>query len=155
MVNESWSDPKYYFQINFFSKIDFIKNLYKQKKLKKYIYIGTPEIFGSNKTPINENAMLYNPTTPYASSKLALEMLLNNFIQKPVYKIIIARFSNFYGSGQPMHRLLPKLIYCINNHVKFPLQPESMHNMYRKIVTRETINFRAPTGCQVSTPPVM
>ena len=122
MVNESWSNPRYYFQINFFSKINFIKNLYKQKKLKKYIYIGTPEIFGSNKTPIKENAMLYNPTTPYASSKLALEMLLNNFILKPDYKIIIARFSNFYGCGQPMYRLLPKLIYCINNRIKFPLQ---------------------------------
>ena len=122
MVNESWLHPKHYFQINFFSKIDFIKNLHKQKKLKKYIYIGTPEIFGSNKKSIMEHSMHYNPSTPYASSKLALEMLLNNYINDTVNKIIIARFSNFYGSGQPMHRLLPKLIYCINNNKKFPLQ---------------------------------
>ena len=122
MVNESWLDPERYFKINFFSKINFIKNLSKQKKLKKYIYIGTPEIFGSNKNPIKEDTMLYNPSTPYASSKLALEMLLNNFIRDPDNKIIIARFSNFYGCGQPMYRLLPKLIYCINKKKKFPLQ---------------------------------
>ena len=122
MVNESWIRPKLYFQINFFSKINFIKNLSSQKKLRKYVYIGTPEIFGSSKKPIEEYSMLYNPSTPYASSKLSLEMFLNNFIQDPINKIIIARFSNFYGCGQPLHRLLPKLIYCINNKKQFPLQ---------------------------------
>ena len=122
MVNESWSNPKLYFKINFISKINFIKNLYKQKNLKKYIYIGTPEIFGSSNKPVVEDSTNFNPTTPYASSKLALEILLNNYIKYPKYKIIIARFSNFYGRGQPMHRLIPKLIYCINNKIKFPLQ---------------------------------
>jgi len=122
MVNESWANPMYYFKVNFFSKINFIKNLDKQKKLKKYIYIGTPEIFGSNSKPIKENSTSFNPSTPYASSKLALEMLLNNYIHNKKFKIIIARFSNFYGCGQPMHRLIPKLIYCINNKIKFPLQ---------------------------------
>ena len=121
MVNESWINPKHYFQINFFSKINFIKKLYQQKKLVKYIYIGTPEIFGSGNKPIKESSMMYNPSTPYASSKLALEMFLNNFIQNPIYKIIIARFSNFYGRGQPIHRLIPRLVYCINKKKKFPL----------------------------------
>jgi len=121
MVNESWLYPKYYFQVNFFSKIEFIKNLCNQKKLRKYIYIGTPEIFGSGKKPIKESSKIYNPSTPYASSKLALEMFLNNFIQNPIYKIIIARFSNFYGRGQPIHRLIPRLVYCINKKKKFPL----------------------------------
>lgn len=122
MVNESWVDPMYYFKVNFFSKINFIKNLDKQKRLKKYIYIGTPEIFGSNSKPIKESSSNFNPSTPYASSKLALEMLLNNYINNKKFKIIIARFSNFYGCGQPMHRLIPKLVYCINNKIKFPLQ---------------------------------
>ena len=121
MVNESWLYPKYYYQVNFFSKIEFIKNLCNQKKLRKYIYIGTPEIFGSGNKPIKENSMMYNPSTPYASSKLALEMFLNNFIQNPINKIIIARFSNFYGKGQPIHRLIPRLIYCINKKKNFPL----------------------------------
>ena len=122
MVNESWIHPKHYFEINFLSKINFIQNLYKKKKLKKYIYIGTPEIFGSSDKSIAEDSMNYNPSTPYASSKLAVEMFLNNYIKDSINKIIIARFSNFYGCGQPMHRLLPKLIYCINNKKKFPLQ---------------------------------
>jgi len=138
MVNESWSDPKLYFKINFISKINFIKDLYKQKELKKYIYIGTPEIFGSNQKPIMENSTNFNPSTPYASSKLALEILLNNFIKNSKYKIIIARFSNFYGRGQPMHRLLPKLIYCINNKIKFPLQGDG--NTKRDFIFEDDFN---------------
>ncbi len=122
MVNESWKYPNHYFNVNFNSKIDFINNLNKQKNLKKYIYIGTPEIFGSSSKPISEKNMNFNPSTPYASSKLALEIFLNNFINDSKYKIIIARFSNFYGLGQPMYRLIPKLIYCINKGIKFPLQ---------------------------------
>tara|TARA_B100000989_G_scaffold295142_1_gene275541 strand:+ start:1050 stop:2045 length:996 start_codon:yes stop_codon:yes gene_type:complete len=139
MVNESWHNPEYYFKVNFFSKINFISNLDKLKKLKKYIYIGTPEIFGSNKKSIEEKCLNFNPTTPYASSKLALEILLNNYINNPKFKIIIARFSNFYGKGQPMHRLIPKLIYCINNKSKFPL--EGKGNSMRDFIFEDDFNF--------------
>ena len=138
MVNESWSNPKLYFKINFISKINFIKDLYKQKVLKKYIYVSTPEIFGSNQKPVTENSTKFNPSTPYASSKLALEIILNNFIKNSKYKIIIARFSNFYGRGQPMHRLLPKLIYCINNKIKFPLQGDG--NTKRDFIFEDDFN---------------
>ena len=36
--------------------------------------------------------------------------------------LITARFSNFFGPGQPLYRLVPKLIACIDNKIKFPLQ---------------------------------
>ena len=121
MVNESWTNPGYYFQINVNSKIELIERLNRIKKLKKFVYISTPEIFGSTNKKIKEKSNIFNPTTPYASSKLAIEMFLNNYINDKKYKIIISRFSNFYGRGQPMYRLIPKLIWCINNNIKFPL----------------------------------
>ena len=36
--------------------------------------------------------------------------------------MVISRFSNFYGPGQPLHRLIPKLIACIDSKTKFPVQ---------------------------------
>lgn len=138
MVDESWINPKYYFEVNFFSKTDLIKNLSTQKILKKYIYISTPEIFGSNKEPVKENCKIYKPSTPYASSKLAMEIFLNNFISRPLNKIIIARFSNFYGRGQPIYRLIPKLIYCINTKIKFPLH--GLGNSKRNFIFDEDFN---------------
>ena len=61
--------PEYYFKINLILlQIKFtVRNLKSNKKsLKKYIYIGTPEIFGSNIKPIKEEIQKdYKPSTPY------------------------------------------------------------------------------------------
>ena len=50
-----------------------------------------------------------------------MEIFLNNYIKDKDYKIIICRFSNFYGKGQSLYRLIPKLIYSINKKIKFYL----------------------------------
>ncbi len=122
LVNESWKNPNEYFKINFNSKIDLVSNLKSLKFLKKYIYIGTPEIFGSSDKKIDEYSTNYSPSTPYALSKLSMELLLESYYKNFKSNVIIARFSNFYGRYQPFHRLIPKTIYSILKKQKFPLQ---------------------------------
>ena len=122
MVNESWKNSKTYFQINVLSKIKMIELLSQSNFLKKYIYISTPEIFGSSKNYINENCNIFDPKTPYATSKLSFELLLKNYQKNFRFPLIISRFSNFYGPGQPLHRLIPKLIGCVESNKKFTLQ---------------------------------
>ena len=73
MVNESWSKPDLYFKTNVLSKAKILNYLTKAKFLKKYIYISTPEVFGSSKKYMNENEEKFNPSTPYATSKLSAE----------------------------------------------------------------------------------
>ena len=103
------------------NKSILIKNIAKFKFLKKYIYISTPEIFGTNKN-IDENCSRYNPSTPYATSKLTSEFLIKNYLKYNNSPFIICRFSNFYGPGQPIFRLIPKTIMCINKNIKFQLE---------------------------------
>ena len=122
MVNESWKNPEIYFKTNVLSKIKMVEYLSQTNFLKKYIYISTPEVFGSSKKYMNENEEKFNPSTPYATSKLSAEKLLKNFSQFNDLPLIICRFSNFYGPGQPLHRLIPKVIACIDNKRKFPIQ---------------------------------
>jgi len=122
MVNESWKNPEVYFQTNVLSKIKIIQYLAKNNFLKKYIYVSTPEIFGSTKKFINEDHSIFNPSTPYATSKLSAEILLKNYFNQHKLPLIISRFSNFYGPGQPLYRLVPKIIACIDNKSKFPIQ---------------------------------
>tara|TARA_Y100000590_G_scaffold469409_1_gene656839 strand:+ start:11382 stop:12386 length:1005 start_codon:yes stop_codon:yes gene_type:complete len=122
MVNESWSNPKIYFQTNVQFKLDILKHLKKYNFLKKYIYISTPEIFGSSNKFINEDNENYNPSTPYATSKLAAEILLKNYFNYYKLPVIVSRFSNFYGPGQPIYRLIPKIITCIDKKKKFPIE---------------------------------
>ena len=122
IVNPSWLFPDIYASTNVNSKIEIIKNLNKFSFLKKYIYISTPEIFGSSSNKIKENSNFFNPSTPYATSKLNTEFLLKNYFNSFKAPIIIARFANFYGSGQPLNRLIPKTIFSIQNNKKFPLE---------------------------------
>ena len=122
MVNESWKNPEIYFKTNVLQKAVIFKYLSSVNYLKKYIYISTPEIFGSSKKYINENNFTYNPSTPYATSKLSAEILLKNYFNFYKLPIIISRFSNFYGPGQPPYRLIPKIISCIDSKSKFPVE---------------------------------
>ena len=122
MVNESWKNPELYYQINVLSKIKTIQYLSTANFLDKYIYISTPEIFGSSSEYINEDCDSFKPKTPYASSKLSFEIFLKNYHKNFQFPLIISRFSNFYGPGQPLHRLIPKLISCIDSEKKFPLE---------------------------------
>lgn len=119
MVNESWLYPKKYMQINCISKLSLIKNINFIKNLKKFIYISTPEVFGNTNNSLKENSQNFNPSTPYAFTKLFLEKLINNYQQDKNKKFIIARFSNFYGPRQPSYRLIPKLILSIKKKLNF------------------------------------
>ena len=121
MVNESWDNPSYYLRVNLNSKINFIQNMNNLSFIKKFIYVGTPEIFGSTSKPVKENSLAFNPSTPYAISKLSFEQFLMAYQKNFGNKIIITRFSNFYGRGQLEHRLIPKILKCIKNDLKFPI----------------------------------
>jgi dTDP-glucose 4,6-dehydratase len=125
LVPESWDKPLDYFKINVDSKIPFWKNLNDYHFLKKYIYISTPEIFGSSNQPVKEDSIRYNPSTPYALSKLTSESLIRLFQKSHKnQKFIIARFSNFYGPMQDKNRLIPKVLKSIRLKRKFPLHGE-------------------------------
>ena len=121
MVNESWEYPEKYFNINLISRINIFNKKSNFKFLKKYIYISTPEIFGSTKSKIKEIENIYNPSTPYALSKMSVEIYLKQLFKYYGFPLIIGRFSNFYGPGQPFYRLIPKIIYTQKNNITFKL----------------------------------
>jgi dTDP-glucose 4,6-dehydratase len=121
-VNQSWNSTDEIMKVNFLNKINLIKNISNLKYLKKYIYISTPEIFGSNNYFIKENSKKYNPSSPYAISKLAFELFLKNFNKTFNFPAIISRFANFYGPSQSFNRLIPRLIFSIIKNKKFNLE---------------------------------
>ena len=73
------------------------------------------------KKKISESNVSFNPSTPYAISKLSCELYIKNLIKSSGFNAIIARFSNFYGPGQPYYRLIPKIILSILKKKKFPI----------------------------------
>ena len=121
MVAESWIHPHHWYKTNIVSKVKLYDFLSKNKKFKKYIRISTPEAVGNVKGYIFENTKT-NPSTPYGISHLAADLTLLAYYKFNKFPVVILRFSNFYGPHQALHRIIPKVLYCIFANKKFLLQ---------------------------------
>lgn len=109
MVAESWNEPELWFMTNFVSKARLHDFLRQQSYIKKYIRVSTPEVYGSTEKKIKES-FLYNPSTPYAVSHAAIDLSLMSFFKNYSFPVVLTRFSNFYGPGQQLYRIIPKTI---------------------------------------------
>lgn len=118
MVAESWEHPHLTFNTNVLSKIKLYSFLIKQKFLKKYIKISTPEVFGSLNIK-HSNDKNYNPSTPYALSHSTIENYLLLLFKQFSFPVIISRFGNFYGPYQKLYRVIPLAIHKANKKEKF------------------------------------
>jgi dTDP-glucose 4,6-dehydratase len=119
MVNESWKNPVDWYQTNIISKSKLINILMTYKNLKKYIRISTPEVYGTINKKLSENLKIVNPSTPYALSHAMLDKMLLMYFKQFRFPVVFTRSSNFYGPGQQLYRLIPKVILSIKNKSNF------------------------------------
>jgi dTDP-glucose 4,6-dehydratase len=113
MVAESWQHPEQWYQTNIVSKVKLHQFLCGKPWLKKYVRISTPEVYGSSDVLLAENAA-YNPSTPYAVSHAAIDMSLKAYHSQFDFPVVFTRYSNFYGSGQQLYRIIPRtIIYAL------------------------------------------
>lgn len=113
MVAESWLHPQQWYQTNIVSKVRLHHYLSDKPWLHKYIRVSTPEVYGSSETLLDESAG-YNPSTPYAVSHAATDMSLTAYFKQYDFPVVFTRFSNFYGPGQQLYRIVPRtIIYAL------------------------------------------
>ena len=112
MVAQSWKNPDHWFITNVVSTVKFHDRLRHCDFLKKYIHISTPEVYGNCKGYIKENDF-YHPSTPYAVSRPAADMSLQNFFDAYKFPVVFTRAANVYGPGQQLYRIVPKTILFI------------------------------------------
>ena len=120
IVEYSWIKPEDWFNTNLISNIKLLEYLKNVDYLDKYIHSSTPEVYGSLSKKISEN-FIYRPSTPYASSKASIDMLLKIFYDNYKFPIVFTRVSNIYGPGQQVFKIIPKAILCLMKNKKIPL----------------------------------
>jgi dTDP-glucose 4,6-dehydratase len=76
-----------------------VNHLRKQDYLERYLYVSSPEAYGTC-TGIVDEKTHYNPSTPYAASKAAADMLLTTYHQQYGFPLQIVRATNVYGARQ-------------------------------------------------------
>ena len=113
MVAESWINPSHWYQTNVVSQVKLHDYLRKQDCLEKYVHISTPEVYGSTGNWVEEG-VIYNPSTPYATSRASCDMHLMNYYKAYDFPVVFTRAANVYGEGQQLYRIIPRTILsCI------------------------------------------
>jgi dTDP-glucose 4,6-dehydratase len=120
MVAESWQFPEHWFRTNVTAQVMLHDRLRQMPFIKRYVHIGTPEVYGSCQGEITEDAP-FNPSTPYAVSRAACDMSLKTFRQTYGFPVVTTRAANVYGPGQQLYRIIPKTILSLKLGKRIPL----------------------------------
>ena len=91
------------------------------KQKKRMIQISTDEVFGSLENRTSDEQSKLNPSSPYAATKAAAELLTNSYYTTYSSDVIITRCTNNYGPRQFAEKLIPKTILLASKDMKIPI----------------------------------
>jgi dTDP-glucose 4,6-dehydratase len=120
-VDRSIEDPSLFIKTN----IEGCQNLLDlalKFGVKKFIQISTDEVYGSlgDKGKFTEKSNL-NPSSPYAASKAAADLLVQSYYKTYNLPVNITRCSNNFGAYQYPEKLIPLFIINALKGKKLPL----------------------------------
>ena len=92
-----------------------------KKEKKRLVQISTDEVYGSLETGTAVENSRFNPSSPYAATKAAAELLVNSYNTTFECDSIITRCTNNFGPRQYPEKLIPKVILLANQNKKIPI----------------------------------
>lgn len=113
-VAPSWEHPDHWFQTNVVALAKLTNALKDRDYLKRYVHISSPEVYGTCEGRVTESAPL-NPSTPYAASKAAADLLLFTLVKNFQFPLIMIRSTNVYGAHQQLFKIIPRSIINIKS----------------------------------------
>ncbi|HXD86537.1 MAG TPA: GDP-mannose 4,6-dehydratase [Urbifossiella sp.] len=106
-VAPSWEHPEHWFQTNTVALSFLVNHLRRQKYLKRYLHVSSPEAYGTCVGTVTEETPL-NPSTPYAASKAAADYLLKTYAKQYGFPLLTVRATNVYGARQQLFKIIPR-----------------------------------------------
>jgi len=89
--------------------------------LKKFIQIGTDEVYGSTKSGSFTESDSLNPSSPYSASKAGADLLARAYFTTYGLPVSITRSSNNFGPYQYPEKLIPFFILRATRDEKLPV----------------------------------
>ena len=108
-VAPSWDHPEHWFRTNTVALAELVNHLRRQSYLEKYVHISSPEVYGTCVGNITETSPM-NPSTPYAASKAAADMLLSVYHKQYGFPLTSVRATNVYGARQQLFKIIPRSV---------------------------------------------
>lgn len=104
-VAPSWETPEHWFQTNCVALARLVNHLRRRDYLQRYVHISSPEVYGTCTGTVLESAPL-NPSTPYAVSKAAADLLLATYRRQFQFPVLTVRATNVYGARQQLFKII-------------------------------------------------
>jgi dTDP-glucose 4,6-dehydratase len=118
-VDRSINDANPFLVSNIRGTFTILDIITKQKK--RMIQISTDEVFGSLSKGSADEHSKFNPSSPYAATKAAAELLINSFFTTHDSDVVITRCTNNYGPRQFPEKLIPKTIILAKQERNIPI----------------------------------
>lgn len=118
-VDRSINDANPFLVSNIRGTFTILDIITKQKK--RMIQISTDEVFGSLPKGSADEQTKFNPSSPYAATKAAAELLINSFSITHNSDVVITRCTNNYGPRQFPEKLIPKTIILAKQERNIPI----------------------------------
>jgi dTDP-glucose 4,6-dehydratase len=119
-VAPSWEHPEHWFQTNTVALAKMVNHLRHRDYLKRYLHVSSPEAYGTCVGVVTETTP-DNPSTPYAASKAAADMLLSVYQKQYGFPLLTVRSTNVYGARQQLFKIIPRTVIYIRLGKKIQL----------------------------------
>ncbi len=108
-VAPSWDHPEHWFQTNTVALARLVNHLRRRDYLQRYLHVSSPEAYGTCVGRVTEDAPLV-PSTPYAASKAAADLLLATYFKEFKFPLLTVRATNVYGARQQLFKIIPRSV---------------------------------------------
>jgi dTDP-glucose 4,6-dehydratase len=119
-VGPSWDHPDHWFATNTVALAQMVNHLRKAGYPGRYLHISSPEVYGNCVGSVREDAPV-NPSTPYAASKAAADMLLDVYRRQYPLPLLTVRATNVYGPRQQLFKIILRTIIYLKMGRKISL----------------------------------
>lgn len=108
-VAPSWDHPEHWFRTNTVALAELVNHLRQRDYLQRYLHVSSPEVYGTCEGAVTEAAPL-RPSTPYAASKAAADLLLAAYRKQFGFPLLTVRATNVYGARQQLFKIIPRSV---------------------------------------------
>jgi len=119
-VGPSWEHPEHWFETNTVALAKMINHLRRRDYLKRYLHVSSPEAYGNCVGTVTEETR-DNPSTPYAASKAAADMLISVYQKQYDFPAMFVRATNVYGARQQLFKIIPRTAIYVKLGKRIPL----------------------------------
>jgi len=111
-VDRSIANPTAFFSANALGTFTLLEEVRKSNKETLFLQVGTDEVYGEIESGSFREDATPIPSSPYAATKAAADLLALAYNKTYGMKTIVTRCTNNFGPYQFPEKLIPKIIIC-------------------------------------------